>query len=210
MSTTVHPPVLQPSYVCHENPGSPGFCRNQCHDVHDAPVDELLSRFNHLLANGGTWLFHGSLAFTQRDPAACLNLEELIEQSQEQGFALGNVSEAILAYMDCPDSRHGRRECVITMTAKKTHTVAQPARHQSLPDWISKGRSPVPLLSAFQSQAMSTRIHAFIMSLIDGKRSLKDIAGVMEEQQLMVRDDAETAIRGFLIKMFDETGRQGL
>lgn len=121
MSTTVHPPVLQPSYVCHENPGSPGFCRNQCHDVHDAPVDELLSRFNHLLANGGTWLFHGSLAFTQRDPAACLNLEELIEQSQEQGFALGNVSEAILAYMDCPDSRHGRRECVITMTAKK-HT----------------------------------------------------------------------------------------
>ena len=88
--------------------------------------------------------------------------------------------------------------------------MAQPARHQSLPDWISKGRSPVPLLSAFQSQAMSTRIHAFIMSLIDGKRSLKDIAGVMEEQQLMVRDDAETAIRGFLIKMFDETGRQGL
>ena len=32
----------------------------------------------------------------------------------------------------------------------------------------------------------------------------------MEEQQLMARDDAETAIRGFLIKMFDEAGREGL
>ena len=98
----------------------------------------------------------------------------------------------------------------ITLTAEKVRSVAQPTRHQSLPDWIAKGRGAVPLLSAFQTQAAATRIHAFIMSLIDGKRSLKDIAQVMEEQQLMARDDAETAIRGFLTKMFDEAGRQGL
>jgi hypothetical protein len=77
-------------------------------------------------------------------------------------------------------------------------------RQQNLPDWLAKGRGPVPALPSFQNQAMATRIHAFIMSLIDGQRSLKDMAAVMEAQQLMPKEEAEAAIRGFLIKMFDE------
>jgi hypothetical protein len=67
----------------------------------------------------------------------------------------------------------------------------------------------VPLLASFQSQAMATRIHAFIMSLIDGTRSLEDMAATMEAQQLMPRDEAKTAIRGFLIKMFEEASASG-
>ena len=90
------------------------------------------------------------------------------------------------------------------MSARKVDEAKQPSRHQALPEWIVAGREPVPALPAFQSQAMSTRIHAFIMSLIDGKRSLKDMAKVMEEQQLMPAKEAEAAIRGFLIKMFEE------
>jgi hypothetical protein len=93
---------------------------------------------------------------------------------------------------------------VVTLTARKVRTVDAPGRQQALPDWIARGREPVPLLPSFQSQAMATRVHAFIMSLIDGKRSLKDMAAVMEAQQLMPREEAETAIRGFLIKMYDE------
>ena len=98
----------------------------------------------------------------------------------------------------------------MTLAAIKTTSVAQPDRQQNLPDWIAKGRSPVPLLPAFQTQATTTRIHAFIMTLIDGKRSLKNMSEVLEQQQLMPREDAETAIRGFLIKMLEEAGSQGL
>jgi hypothetical protein len=54
---------------------------------------------------------------------------------------------------------------------------------------------------------MTTRMHAFIMTLIDGKRSLKDLARTLEEQQLMGRHDAETALRGFLTSMFEEAGQ---
>ena len=43
-----------------------------------------------------------------------------------------------------------------------------------------------------------------ILSLIDGKRSLKDMAETMESQRLMPAKEAEAAIRGFLIKMFEE------
>ncbi len=179
-------------------------------DVVDVPARFLLPGFNQLLKTGAAWVLHGSLAFTQPDPAECLNLAEIEELTEEHGFRIHDVSETLQPYLDCPDSRHGRRESVVTLAAVKTAAVEQPARAQNLPDWIAKGRSPVPLLPAFQTQAMTTRIHAFIMTLIDGKRTLKDIAEVLEAQQLMPRDDAETAIRGFLIKMFEEAGRQGL
>lgn len=179
-------------------------------DVVDVPPSLLLPGFNHLLEAGGTWVLHGSLAFTQQDPAERANLAEIEELTEEHGFRIHGVSETTQPYLDCPDSRHGRRESVVTLAAVKTSSVMQPDRQQNLPDWIAKGRSPVPLLPAFQTQAMTTRIHAFIMTLIDGKRSLKDMAEVLEQQQLMPREDAETAIRGFLIKMFEEAGRQGL
>jgi hypothetical protein len=81
--------------------------------------------------------------------------------------------------------------------------------HQNLPDWIATGKDPIPLLPAFQNQAMATRVHAFIMSLIDGNRTLEDMAAVMEAQQLMPSGEAEVAIRGFLIKMFDEASAAG-
>jgi hypothetical protein len=51
------------------------------------------------------------------------------------------------------------------------------------------------------------RIHAFLMSLIDGRRSLKDMAKLVVEQRLMNADEAEPAIRSFLIKMHDDSRR---
>ena len=58
-------------------------------------------------------------------------------------------------------------------------------------------------------KAMTTRMHAFLMTLIDGQRTLKDMATVLEEQQLMPRQEAETALRGFLIRIYDEAQRGG-
>jgi hypothetical protein len=45
------------------------------------------------------------------------------------------------------------------------------------------------------------------MSLIDGRRSLADMAQVFVDQRLMGRDEAEAAIRGFLTKMYDDSRR---
>ncbi len=178
-------------------------------DVIDAPAAELLARINVLLSAGGAWINHGSLAFERPDPADCPDLEELQELATGLGFGELAASEVDMPYLDCPDSRHGRRESVVTLRASKQADCEAPARHQSLPDWIARGREPVPLSSAFQTQAMTTRMHAFIMTLIDGNRSLQDIAQVLEEQQLMPRADAEAAIRGFLIRMHEEARQSG-
>ena len=55
---------------------------------------------------------------------------------------------------------------------------------------------------------MTTQIYTFIMSLIDGKRSIKDMAVVLEQQKLMSRAEAEPAIRSFLTKMHDDARKQ--
>jgi len=173
-------------------------------DVIDAPPSSVLDEINRLLRPGGIWIYHGSLAFNRADVLENINLEELVEVAAASGFETISTSERVGPYLNCPDSRHGREEQVLTLSHRKNADRPPLPRHQNLPDWIAKGRDPVPALPGFQNQAAVTRIHAFIMSLIDGRRSLKDMAEVMEAQKLMPKEDAETAIRGFLIKMFDE------
>ena len=164
-------------------------------------------RVNALLGDGGRWLNFGSLAFSHPSHARCYSREEALEIVADCGFAEPQWHEDTIPYMNSPASRHGRTETVFSFAAKKTQA-ARPARHKALPDWIVTGKDPVPALQSFQTQAMTTRIYSFIMSMIDGKRTIKDMSLLMEQQQLMTRQEAEPAIRNFLIKMFDDAERQ--
>jgi len=165
-------------------------------------------RINALLKPGGRWINFGSLAFDSPIRARRYSREETLEQVENSGFATPITHEETIPYMCSPASRHGRQETVFTFAATKTDNVKAPARHKALPDWIVTGKEPVPLLESFRTQAMTTQIYTFIMSLIDGKRTIKDMAKVMEQQQLMTQKEAEAAIRTFLTKMFDDARRQ--
>jgi SAM-dependent methyltransferase len=172
----------------------------------DLPV--LGARINSLLKKNGRWVNFGSLAFSSPQRALQYSPEETKGIVAECGFSDPYVSEATIPYMCSPASRHGRQEKVFTFSAYKERQVEQPARHRALPDWIVTGKEPVPLSPSFRTQAMSTQIYSFIMSLIDGKRSLQDMAIVLEKQQLMSREEAEPAIRSFLTKMYDDAQKQ--
>ena len=110
--------------------------------------------------------------------------------------------------MCSPASRHGRQEKVFSYSAYKERDVQKPERHKALPDWLVTGEDPVPLSPSFRTQAMTTQIYSFIMSLIDGKRTITDMAVVLENQKLMTKDEAEPAIRSFLTKMYDDSQKQ--
>lgn len=172
----------------------------------DLPV--LAARINSLLKENGRWVNFGSLAFASPQRALQYSPEETKGIVAECGFSDPYVSEASIPYMCSPASRHGRQERVFTFSAYKERQVEQPARHRALPDWIVTGKEPVPLTPAFRTQAMSTQIYSFIMSLIDGKRTLQEMALVLEKQKLMTREEAEPAIRSFLIKMYDDAQKQ--
>ena len=172
----------------------------------DLPV--LAARINMLLEPNGRWVNFGSLAFAHPERARRYSPEETKAIVAESGFSDPYVSEATIPYMCSPASRHGRQEKVFTFSAYKERDVKAPPRHRALPDWIVTGKEPVPLLPSFRSQAMTTQIYSYIMSLIDGRRSLKDMAGILEKQKLMTREEAEPAIRSFLTKMYDDSQKQ--
>ncbi len=167
----------------------------------------LAARINGLLADGGRWLNFGSLAFDSPSPAGRHSTEDIVAIAGEAGFDPVVSDDRSIPYMCSPASRHARRETVFTFAATKAGNAKRPARHRALPDWIVTGKEPVPLSPSFRTQAMSTQIYAFVMSLIDGKRSIEDMAKLFEQQQLMPRDEAVPAIRNFLIRMVDDSAR---
>ena len=177
-------------------------------DVIDEDLPVLATRINNLLKKGGRWINFGSLAFDHRDAARCYSLEEVLAVVETSGFDAAESTEETIPYMCSPASRHGRRETVFAFSAVKQEDAAEAPRHKALPDWIVTGKEPVPALPAFRSQAMSTQIYAFVMSMIDGKRTIHDMAALMEKQQLMSKEEAIPAIRNFLTRMHDDAQRK--
>lgn len=176
-------------------------------DIVSEDLTVFAARINRLLKPGGRWINFGSLAFDHADRARRYGPEEVASIVTDSGFAGLEIVEATIPYMCSPASRHGRAETVFTFAAVKEKDVKAPPRHKSLPDWIVVGKDPVPLTQSFGNQAMTTRIYAFIMALIDGKRSIEDMAAILEEQKLMPKQEAKAAIRNFLTRMYDDSQR---
>jgi len=103
--------------------------------------------------------------------------------------------------MASPASRHARLESVVAWCARKESAAPPATAEGTLPDWIVLGDRPVPLLEEFKVQAVATRIHAYVMALIDGRRSIRDMARMLVEQRLISAEDAEPAVRRFLVRM---------
>jgi hypothetical protein len=177
-------------------------------DIVTENLPVLAARINRLLRPGGRWINFGSLTFAHPAFSRRYGPEETVAIVQDTGFDSPIVHEARIPYMCSPASRHGRQETVFTFSAAKIDEVPAPERHKALPDWIVTGKDSVPLLRAFKTQISTTRIYGYVMSLIDGKRSIHDMAKIMEEQKLMTRQEAEPAIRNFLTRMYDDSQRQ--
>jgi len=169
----------------------------------DLPIQA--ARINNLLKDDGRWVNFGSLAFDHPERARCYSTEETIAIVESAGFAAPITREETIPYMCSPSSRHGRRETVFTFAATKESSVKTPPRHKALPDWIVTGKEPVPALKSFRSQAISTQIHSFIMSLIDGKRTINDMAKILEQQNLMSKEEGIPALRTFMTRMYDDS-----
>ena len=176
-------------------------------DILPERFDLLCARVNTLLDDGGRWLNFGSLNFHDADPAARYGMDECLAALEENGFVDIAVEEREIPYLSSPASRHARRERVVAWSARKQRDVKKVPRYQALPEWLVRGTEPVPLGDSFRSQSAATRIHAFLMTLIDGRRSIKDMAKLVVDQRLMSTAEAEPAIRSFLIKMYDDSRR---
>ena len=178
-------------------------------DIIPEQLETFMIRINNLLTDGGVWVNFGSLSFMNVHPARQYSLDECQELMTQHGFDTARVDTRELSYLSSPVSRHGRSEEVLAWAATKIAHEKKVPKYEALPDWLVRGNEPVPLTQGVQTQATSSQVHGFLLSLIDGRRTLKDIAKIAVERRLLEPQDAEATIRNFLIKMAEESRRLG-
>jgi hypothetical protein len=174
-------------------------------DIIGEPFARVAARINLLLKPGGRWINQGSLAFSRAAHAERVSLEEVAELLPQAGFSDLEVRETSIPYMRSPASRHARVESTITWVTGKVGPAADIPRARVLPDWLMQPDKPVPRTPAFEMQAISSRVHAFLLALINGERSQRDMARVLVEQRLMSAQEAEPAVRLFLARLHEES-----
>jgi len=177
-------------------------------DIVPERFDAFATRVNALLRPGGRWLNTGSLAFAQAERALRHGPEETLAIVCRSGFEVTQTGDNVVPYMQSPASRHARMERIFTWCAAKVADVPAPPPYAALPEWLVHPGQPVPLLEDFRNQALATRIQAFLMALVDGRRSVRDIAAALVAQRLMTAEDAESAVRGFLARMYEDSRRR--
>jgi hypothetical protein len=173
-------------------------------DIIGEPLSRVAARVNASLKPGGRWVNFGSLAFARAAFADRVSLEEALEIVRSAGFDAPVSREARLPYMRSPASRHAREETTVTWVARKVSATTAP-RQRVLPDWLTHPEKPVPRVRAVEMQQVSSRVHAFLLALINGERSMRDMARVLVEQRLMSAHEAEPAVRLFLARLHEET-----
>jgi SAM-dependent methyltransferase len=177
-------------------------------DIIGEPFARVAARINLLLKPGGRWINSGSLSFSRAAHADRIGLEEALEIMPQAGFTEVRVREATLPYMRSPASRHSRLESVVTWVARKSGPAAELPRARALPDWLLQPDRPVPRTPAFEMQAISSRVHAFLLAMINGERSMRDMARMLVEQRLMSADEAEAQVHLFLTRLYEDSENQ--
>lgn len=173
-------------------------------DVLDEDTASFARRVNGWLRPGGRWLNSGSLAFGGDDPACRYALEEVVEVVRAAGFSGVEPHEEAVPYLCSPASRHARVETVVTFAARKFAEVEAPPPLRRRPEWLERGELPVPLLPEIGRRQLEWRVLSYVASLVDGRRSLRDIAQVLVQQRLMTEAEAEPTVRSFLARLHDE------
>ena len=174
-------------------------------DIIGEPFARVAARVNLALKPGGRWINYGSLAFSRAAHAEKLSLEEVAAHMPKAGFGGFQAREASIPYMHSPASRHARVESTISWVANKTGPASETPRARVLPDWLLQPDKPVPRTPSFEMQAISSRVHAFLLALINGERSMRDMARVLVEQRLMSAQEAEAQVRIFLARLHEES-----
>lgn len=141
--------------------------------------------------------------------AAWYEREEVRQVVEAAGFAAIEVCEEAIPYLSSPASRHARRETVVTFSAVKQRDVAAPARARRDPDWHEQTDQPVPLLPELSGRQLELRVLALVASLVDGRRSVRDMARVLVDKRMMTEAEAEPAVRGFLRRFHEEARARG-
>jgi hypothetical protein len=161
-------------------------------------VAELAPLVRSLLAPAGAWLNHGPLVYPSGRPtAARYTADEVLEIVAGAGFRVEGFDVRRLSFMESPACNQGRTERILTFMAARSEDA--PAEAQApAPAWIEDTTLPVPRLEALRGFAPPHPFFAAVVGMVDGERSIDDIAATLAQAQNIPLDALRVAVRACL------------
>jgi hypothetical protein len=135
-----------------------------------------------------------------------LSVEELMHEFGNAGFELLQKEFHVIPYMASPASAHYRMEKVLCFCARKVKECESPAAFEVLPEWLQLGNLPVPLLPVFQQFFNEHRTYAQMFSVVDGKRSLNEIASILSNLFSISQAEAHSAFVKIAMTLYEKQG----
>jgi hypothetical protein len=189
-------PPLAPGYL--DTVVTPWFI-----DAVPADIRETAAAVNRALRPGGHWLNFGPLRF-KGAIAQRYTIEEVEEAVTDSGFALGPRFHEDVPYFHSPHSGAHRTERVFAFAGTKIGDArAVPARPLFEP-WLSDPGTPIPALPSLAALQRSSAFTAGIVAMVDGRRSLADIAQQLSQEWQVPSERLLTELRLFFARLPSE------
>lgn len=165
-------------------------------DAVDAGLDRTIAAIQRVLRPGGVWINVGPLRFDGPVREAH-GIEEAVEMAERCGFELQRRFSQEVDYFHSPHSGSRRRETVFCFAAQNTHSASAPRQTGVRAPWLLDPRRPIPISPDVQALRRSSVLTSGITSLVDGTRSLSDIAQLLGAQWRLPPEALIDALREF-------------
>ena len=147
-------------------------------DANGHAFRETASAINRVLRPGGVWLNLGPLRF-KRNLADDHTIEEIWDLAEDSGFDLVSKYRDDVPYFDSPMSGSRRTETVFSFSARKAADAKAFVARSSEPAWILDPTRPIPVTPNLVVCGRKFVFAGSVVTLIDGKRSLTEVAAEM-------------------------------
>jgi ubiquinone/menaquinone biosynthesis C-methylase UbiE/uncharacterized protein YbaR (Trm112 family) len=177
-------------------------------DIINVDTELLAARINTLLKPGGRWYNFGTLVYHQRNPAKNYTRSEVEELVKANGFDWERDEYFESDYLKCEASAQSRRERLWAFVAKKATSVTPQKHLETWPEWLIKDHLAVPRLAEIDRATSINAAYNSIMALVDGQRSIAEIAGAIAPQFQMTPAEAASMFRQLLAKIYESSMRE--
>lgn len=160
-------------------------------DILPRKFDLLAQSIARVTSPNGIWLNSGSWHFSFSNEIDNLGLDEATEIAEQNGWNKRLSNQFEIPYLQSAFDSHRRFETITQFSFERT---AQPAAGRPTVDdravWIQNPNLIVPAASIFNEGSTTHAVKALVLSLVDGQRTLKEIAQIVGTENGLPPEEA--------------------
>lgn len=129
-------------------------------------------------------------------------IEEVLELAEQAGFERPVPIRADVSYFDAPHSGSRRTETVFAFAVRKLESAPELAAPvPPAPAWLRDPSLAIPLDEELSKLQRSAVFSAGVLSMIDGSRSIRDVAAALGQQWRLPQEQLVPKLQALLERL---------